>query len=80
MDYEDYLRILFTFTSKEKSVMRTMDMIELNIRQIEGKERFRFDACIDAISMSFLIKKAGKYKLAGRQGLYLRYVKGRQRL
>lgn len=56
MDYEDYLRILFTFTSKEKSVMRTMDMIELNIRQIEGKERFRFDACIDAISMSFLIK------------------------
>lgn len=36
--------------------MRTMDMIELNIRQIEGKERFRFDACIDAISMSFLIK------------------------
>ena len=37
MDYEDYLRILFTFTSKEKSVMRTMDMIELNIRQIRGK-------------------------------------------
>ena len=56
MDYEDYLRILFTFASKEKSVMRTMDMIELNIRQIEGKESFRFDACIDAISMSFLIK------------------------
>ena len=55
-DYEEYLRILFTFAPKEKSLMRTMDMIEQNICKTEGRENFRFDVCVDAVSLSFLIK------------------------
>lgn len=56
LDYQDYLRVLFTFASKEKIVMRTMDMIEGNIRKTEGRGNFCFDACVDAVSLSFLIK------------------------
>ena len=55
-DYEEYLRILFTFAPKDKSLMRTMDMIEQNICKTEGRENFRFDVCVDAVSLSFLIK------------------------
>lgn len=32
-----------------------MDMIEQNIRSIEGRESFSFDACLDALSLNFLI-------------------------
>ena len=47
---------MFTFAPKEKSLMRTMDMIEQNICKTEGRENFRFDVCVDAVSLSFLIK------------------------
>ena len=30
-------------------------MIEQNIRSTEGRENFAFDACLDALSVSFLI-------------------------
>lgn len=56
LDYEDYLRLLLSFTSKEKILFRTMDMIEQNIRQIPGKESFAFDACLDSASFSFQIR------------------------
>ena len=35
--------------------MRIMDMIEINLRQEDGKENFAFDTCIDAIAVSFQI-------------------------
>ncbi|MCD8326956.1 MAG: DUF5702 domain-containing protein [Lachnospiraceae bacterium] len=46
LDYEQYLMILLLLTGKEKLSMRTMDMIELAVRQTEGNENFRFDACL----------------------------------
>lgn len=54
--YEDYLRILFSMHAKEKAVMRAMDIIELNIRQTDGKENFSMDACLDAVSFAFQIQ------------------------
>ena len=32
-----------------------MDMMEQNIRAKEGRASFSFDACLDAVSMNFLI-------------------------
>ena len=55
IDYEEYLRILLMSVSEQKLTMRIMDMIELNIRQEEGKESFALDACIDAVAVSFQI-------------------------
>lgn len=54
-NYEEYLRILLLHVSEQKLILRIMDMIELNLRQIEGREKFTFDTCIDAISVSFQI-------------------------
>lgn len=70
-DYEDYLRILFSMYAKEKAVMRAMDIIELNIRQTEGKENFFMDACVDAVSFSFQIQDSeGKRWQADRMYAY----------
>ena len=55
IDYEEYLRILLLSVSEQKLMMRIMDMIELNLRQEEGKENFAFDTCIDAVAVSFQI-------------------------
>lgn len=55
VNYEEYLRILLMSVSEQKLILRIMDMIELNLRQVEGKENFELDACIDAISVSFQI-------------------------
>lgn len=54
-DYEEYLRILLMSVPEQELVMRIMDVIEVNFRQEEGKEKFAFDACIDAVAVSFQI-------------------------
>lgn len=56
LDYEEYLRILFFMSSKEKAVIRAMDLIEWNIKAMDGKNTFAMDACVDAVSVSFRIQ------------------------
>lgn len=55
LNYREYLYILLSFSREETLVLRSMDMIEQNIRKIEGRQAFSLDSCIDTISMSFLI-------------------------
>lgn len=71
LNYEEYLRILFSMSSKEKTVMRALDVMELNLRMIPGKENFAIDACTDAVSFSFQIQGAeGKKWQADRMYTY----------
>lgn len=56
MSYREYLFLLLSFSSTEKLTLRCMDMIEQNIRQKPGKEKFSLDACLDALSVNFLIE------------------------
>lgn len=55
VNYEEYLRILLMSVPEQTLIMRIMDMIEINLQQEEGKENFAFDACIDAVAVSFQI-------------------------
>lgn len=55
LDYREYLFLLLSFSSADTLTLRCMDMIEQNIRSIEGREYFSFDACLDALSLNFLI-------------------------
>ncbi len=48
LTYEQYLMILLFIMGRENLSMRTMDVIELAVRQTDGNESFRFDACIDS--------------------------------
>lgn len=55
LDYRDYLFLLLSFSSEDRLTFRCMDMMEQNIRAKEGRASFSFDACLDAVSMNFLI-------------------------
>ncbi|MCD7806401.1 MAG: DUF5702 domain-containing protein [Lachnospiraceae bacterium] len=46
LDYEQYLMILMLLTGEEKLSLRTMDVVELAVKQTEGNGDFRFDACL----------------------------------
>lgn len=55
MSYEDYLQVLLFAKSKSEKLKRGMDMVELSVRTMEGKENFRLDSCIEAIEVSFSV-------------------------
>lgn len=48
MSYEDYLHVLLMAKSKKEKVMRSMDMMELAVRN-KGRSGFRLDCCICAL-------------------------------
>lgn len=52
MSYEDYLQVLLLARQKQEKVMRTMDMLELDLRKLKNKENFRLDSCIVALEAS----------------------------
>ena len=52
MSYKDYLQILLLSKSKNEKLVRGMDMIEAEIRNMKGKENFCLDCCIEAIEIS----------------------------
>ncbi|MCD8380585.1 MAG: DUF5702 domain-containing protein [Lachnospiraceae bacterium] len=61
LDYEQYLMILLFLTGRENLSLRTMDLIELNVRQTDGNEDFHFDACIDSCLVGGIFEdSAGK--------------------
>lgn len=53
--YADYLRIFLMFQEKEVTTYRLMDMMELDIRQTPGNERFHIDGCIDSVEIETVI-------------------------
>ena len=60
MSYEDYIQVLVLSVSKEKKVIRGMDMIENTIRN-KGRAHFNMDSCVVALE-AFADVKANKKK------------------
>ena len=60
LSYEDYLQVLILPVSKEKKVMRAMDMIEDAIRK-KGRANFYMDSCVVALE-AFAEVKANRKK------------------
>lgn len=56
LNYEDYLQIMMISADKNKKVKRGMDMIELKIRKVDGREEFCLDHCIVALEVSIDVK------------------------
>ncbi len=61
--YEDYLRVFLFFEDKTDKCMRSMDVIEMNLRQTEGNSGFRMDGCAEYVSIAVAMTCKGKYKL-----------------
>lgn len=53
MSYEDYLKILLATMNRREKMLRSLDIVELDIRATAGNENFRIDQCIDAMFVSF---------------------------
>lgn len=49
--YEDYLRMFYTLKSKTEMRMRSIDMVESNLRQGEGLEFFFADQCVSRLEI-----------------------------
>ena len=53
LSYQAYLRVLLGLMNKQKKVMRSLDIVEMDIRQTEGNKYFRIDRCLDYMKVNF---------------------------
>ncbi|MCR5304009.1 MAG: DUF5702 domain-containing protein, partial [Lachnospiraceae bacterium] len=51
LTYREYVGIMLLLNDFDKSVMRTMDIMELNVRTAPGNENFRMDWCLDSFKV-----------------------------
>ncbi|MCM1537335.1 MAG: DUF5702 domain-containing protein [bacterium] len=72
LDYEAYLRLLLLLEQTDTKTMRCMDVIEMNMRKLEGSESFRMDGCIDAMCVEVSVSGGfGEYFNLAAQYCYL---------
>ncbi len=65
--YRDYLRIFLLLEDKSVKVMRSMDVIEANIRTTEGNGQFRIDGCIEYLDVSAVFTAKNRYEFSIRR-------------
>ncbi len=61
MGYEDYLRVFLLLCEERTVTCRTMNVVELDIRNTPGNRAFRLDACIVEIAMNVKVKSKYGY-------------------
>lgn len=60
LSYEDHLRVFLMLMNRQDKVMRSLDIVEMDIRQTPGNEHFRIDQCISYLKVGFGFSDAGK--------------------
>ena len=53
LSYQAYLRVLLGLMNKQKKMIRSLDIVEMDIRQTDGNEQFRIDRCLDYMKVNF---------------------------
>ena len=53
LSYQAYLRVLLGLINQQKKVARSLDIVEMDIRETEGNRYFRIDQCIDYMKVNF---------------------------
>lgn len=57
ISYEGYLRLfLAVMPDQKEKVLRSMDIVEMDIRKTPGNEYFRMDQCVDYLKVTFGFK------------------------
>ena len=62
MNYADYLRLFLYFTGKDDVAMRTMDIIEMDVRKNTGNDYFRMDDCAFGFEIQTVITSGYGYE------------------
>lgn len=72
LDYKEYLQLLLLFMDNESLTFRCMDLIEMDIRQMEGNEGFRMDGMAEdfVINIIFDISMFGSYQIIRKFGYF----------
>ena len=60
LSYEDHLRVFLMLMNRQDKVMRSLDIVEMDIRQTPGNEHFRIDQCISYLKVGFGFSDTGK--------------------
>lgn len=60
MSYEEYLRLLLFLGNSQEQVLRTMDIVEQEIRKTEGNGNFRMDLCVSYLKTEIQVDCGGK--------------------
>jgi len=53
LSYQDYLRVFLGLMDKDTKAERSLDIVEMDIRQTDGNEHFRIDQCMDYMKVHF---------------------------
>ncbi len=53
LSYEEYLKIFIALMDKKEKTLRSLDIVEMDIRQTKGNESFRIDNCVDYMRTGF---------------------------
>lgn len=61
MGYNDYLRVFLLLCEERVVTLRTMNIVEMDIRNTPGNSAFRLDACIAEIAMNVKVKSKYGY-------------------
>ena len=63
LGYEDYLRILLYTLDSTTKTQRMMDIVEMDVRNVEGYESFCLDNCIAAATFQFIFESSYGYTI-----------------
>jgi hypothetical protein len=53
LSYDNYLSVLMMFEKSDEKLSRSLDIVEMDIRQTEGNSNFKIDKCVDYMSVKF---------------------------
>ena len=60
LEYSDYLQGLLILEGSSTKTQRTMDIMEMDVREITGNRDFRFDLCLDEFRMQAAAQACGR--------------------
>lgn len=62
LSYQDYLSIFLGLMNRDMKVARSLDIVEMDLRQTAGNEQFRIDRCMDYMKVNFGFQDAGGHE------------------
>ena len=70
LDYADYLSILLAAMNQNTQVYRSLDIVEMDIRQTAGNEYFCIDRCVDYIKVGFGFENTYGHSFVFRRSMH----------
>lgn len=70
MAYADYLKLFLNIANVDEKTMRSLDIVEMNIRETQGNQYFKIDQCIDYIKVNFGFWDSAKHEFVFSKEMY----------